>query len=312
MKKIAFFSGYHLPHTGGIERYTYNTSKQLTKMGYKVIIVTTRYQESLKAIEETEEATIYRLPIYKVFSSRYPIIKKNKEYKEIMKMIEKENIDSIVLNTRFQLTTYIGAKFAIKNKIPMCMIEHGSGHFTVYNKFLDYFGHIYEHLLTNKIKSLIKDYYGVSKKSSEWLEHFGIKAKGVFYNCIDEEEYNLYNKNEKEENKIIISYAGRMLREKGIFQLIEAYRLLQKEYSNLELILAGDGPILKEIKEKNPDLNITGKLNHDEVMNLLDKTDIFVHPSESEGMPTAILEAGLMKCAVVATPVRRNNRNYTK
>ena len=38
-------------------------------------------------------------------------------------------------------------------------------------------------------------------------------------------------------------------------------------------------------------------------MKLLYKTDIFVHPSMSEGMPTAILEAGLMKCAVVATPV---------
>lgn len=63
------------------------------------------------------------------------------------------------------------------------------------------------------------------------------------------------------------------------------------------------GPILNEIKEKNPDLKLTGRINHDEVMNLLDRTDIFVHPSESEGMPTAILEAGLMKCAVVATPV---------
>ncbi len=36
---------------------------------------------------------------------------------------------------------------------------------------------------------------------------------------------------------------------------------------------------------------------------MLQKADIFINPSYSEGMPTAILEAGLMKCAVVATPV---------
>ena len=38
-------------------------------------------------------------------------------------------------------------------------------------------------------------------------------------------------------------------------------------------------------------------------MALLNKTDIFIHPSSfAEGMPTSILEAGLMKCAIVATP----------
>ena len=39
-------------------------------------------------------------------------------------------------------------------------------------------------------------------------------------------------------------------------------------------------------------------------MDLLAKTDIFVNPSYfPEGLPTSILEAGLMKCAVVATPM---------
>ena len=304
MSKIAFFSGYHLPHTGGIERYTYNLSKQLKQMGHKTIIVTSQYDRNLKNKEETDEATIYRLPIYKLFSSRYPIIMKNKKYREIIKELEKENIDSIILNTRFHLTSFIGAKFSKKNNIPACLIEHGSSHFTVYNKIFDYFGHIYEHKLTKKMKKLVKDYYGVSTQCNEWLKHFEIEAKGVFYNCIDEDEYEKYKDETKiEKNKIIISYAGRMLRDKGIYQLIEAYRILQKKYNNIELVLAGDGPILNDIKEKNGDIKITGKLNHDEVMQLLNKTDIFVHPSMSEGMPTAVLEAGLMKCAVVATPV---------
>ena len=39
------------------------------------------------------------------------------------------------------------------------------------------------------------------------------------------------------------------------------------------------------------------------MMKCYKKADIFINPSYSEGMPTAILEAGLMKCAVVATPV---------
>ena len=48
MKTIAIFSGYYLPHLGGVERYTYNLAKKLNKMGYRLIIVTSRYDKSLK------------------------------------------------------------------------------------------------------------------------------------------------------------------------------------------------------------------------------------------------------------------------
>lgn len=159
MKTIAFFSGYYLPHIGGIERYEYNLAKKLSKQNVKVIIVTTKYEENLKDVEEVEYATIYRLPIYKIFSSRYPIIRKNKKYKEVMVQLKQENIDYCVLNTRFQLTSLVGAVFAKKYHISMCMIEHGTSHFTVYNKVFDFFGHIYEHLLTNYIKKYVKEFY---------------------------------------------------------------------------------------------------------------------------------------------------------
>ena len=94
-----------------------------------------------------------------------------------------------------------------------------------------------------------------------------------------------------------------MIKEKGILEIIDAYEEL-KEKDNIQLIIAGDGPLLKELQNKklNENILIPGRLNHDEVMGLLNKTDIFVHPSFSEGLPTSILEAGLMKCAIVATP----------
>ena len=78
MQTIAIFSGYYLPHLGGVERYTYNLAKKLKNMGYKIIIVTSRYDENLKEIEDTEYAKIFRLPTYKIVSSRYPINKQNK------------------------------------------------------------------------------------------------------------------------------------------------------------------------------------------------------------------------------------------
>lgn len=308
MKKIAIFVGYYLPHTGGVERYTYNLAKELNKQNNEVVIITTQTAKELKEKETLEYATIYRLPIYSIFSSRYPIIKRNKQYRRVMKQLKEENIDSIILNTRFHLTSLVGAKFAKEQKIPACLIEHGSTHFTVYNRILDKLGHWYEHQLTNKIKTLVQDYYGVSLKCNEWLSHFGIQAKGVFYNCIDEAEYETYHnaiyKKDVKQDSIILSYVGRMIKEKGILEIIEAYEQLE-EKEKIQLILAGDGPLLKELESRklNKNILLTGKLNHEEIMALLNQTDIFLYPSSfAEGMPTSILEAGLMKCAVIATP----------
>ena len=44
LKTIVIFSGYHLPHLGGIERYTDNLSKELVKNGYKVIIISSDFE----------------------------------------------------------------------------------------------------------------------------------------------------------------------------------------------------------------------------------------------------------------------------
>ena len=308
MKTIAMMEGYYLPHIGGIERYSDNLAKQLTKMGYRVLIVTTQHEKNLPQQEETAYATIYRLPIYGLFSSRYPIIKKNKEYKQILEKLEQEKIDFILLHTRFQLTTLFGAKFAKLHKIPCCVLEHGSSHFTVYHQVLDFFGHIYEHLLTNRIKSLVSDFYGVSKACNEWLKHYHIQAKGVFYNAIAQEEYETYKIPEdkrlskEKQDTIKILYVGRLLKDKGILLLLEAYHHLKEKYPNIELYLAGDGP-LQETLEQEKDIGLLGRLDHAEVMQWYQKADILVNPSYSEGLPTVLLEAGLMKSCILATPV---------
>ena len=67
--------------------------------------------KSLKEIEETEYAKIYRLPTAKIFCERYPINIKNKRCKELFKMLENENIDSAIIQTRFWTTSYFASKF---------------------------------------------------------------------------------------------------------------------------------------------------------------------------------------------------------
>lgn len=304
-KTIAIFTGYFLPFLGGIERYTDKLAEHLKSLGYEIIIVTSNY-DNFK-YEEKGKYHIFRIPIYSLFHKRYPIPKKNKNYKEIMSKLEKEKIDVVICNTRFHLTSLIGSKFAKKNNLPVLVIEHGSNHFTVNNKVLDYFGAIYEHLLTNYLKKFVNNFYGVSERCNSWLKHFKIEATGVFYNSIDENAYHNFKDKHYLKNKydkIVITFAGRIIKEKGIIELLEAYKNISKKYNNTVLYVAGDGPILEQLKKDYSQKNIyfEGKLNYEQVMSLYNDTDIFVHPSMfPEGLPTVILEAGIMKSAIIAT-----------
>jgi len=303
VKTIAIFSGYHLPHLGGIERYTDNLSKELVKKGYKVIIISSDFQFD-KNYESEENNIIYlKIPVYKLFVSRYPIPKRNKDYKKIIEKLNDFDIDAIIVNTRFHLTSLVGAKYGKKHHIPVFLIEHGSQHLTVDNKVLDYFGSIYEHILTGYIKKFVNYYYGVSKEACNWQKHFKINSDGVWYNSIKDfrEDYKI----KKEKNSVNILYAGRILKQKGIIELVNSFNKLCNEYNNIYLHIAGDGNLLDSLKTENKNKKITfyGKLNFKELCNLYSKTDIFVYaPNWPEGLPTGILEAGLMECAVISSP----------
>ena len=245
-KKIVFFNGFYLPHLGGVERYTNKLCEQLKKY-YKIIIVTTNHNKN-KEHDIIDGVEIYRLPVYNLFKNRYPIIKKNKEYYKIIKEISNMEIEHIICNTRYYQTSLIGAKIAKEKNIDLSIIDHSSNYVTIGNKILDKFGSFYENYLTDKIKSYNPRFYGVSKKCNEWLKHFGIKASGVFYNSIDKNVYDEFYKNEEKE-KIVISYIGRIIPEKGIVNLLDAYEDLKVNYDNIELIIAGDGPILEKLKK---------------------------------------------------------------
>ena len=301
MKTIAIFSGYALPHLGGIERYVYNLSNRLIEKGYRVIIISSNY-DSFPNIEEKNNLINIRIPIHSLFKGRYPIPKKNKEYKELMKRLESYNIDRIIVNTRFHLTTLLGAKFGKKHNIPVYLIEHGSNHLSVNNKLLDFFGKIYEHILTKYVEKFVDYNYGVSKDATNWQKHFNVESDGIWYNSIVRFDKDIKpNKNNK---KTTILYAGRILKDKGIEDLIIAYKKIEKKYKDSELIIAGDGNYLEYLKRyESGNIKFLGKVSFDQLIKIYAKANIFVHPSHyPEGLPTCILEAGLMKCAVIATP----------
>jgi glycosyltransferase involved in cell wall biosynthesis len=304
--KIAIFTGYFVPHMGGVERYSEKLATALHELGYEIVVVTSN-DSGAPSHDKLHNYSVYRLPIRDLAKNRYPIPKRGEEYRALIKQVEAENIDYFILQTRFHLTSLVGARMGRRLGKPVVCIEHGTNHLSVGNPALDWFGAIYEDALTFYLKRFVDKFYGVSEACNVWLRHFGIKASGVFYNAVSAGDRrgvkDTYAKRYPKD-EIVIAYAGRLIKEKGVMNLIEAFQAVDEKVGKLRLAIAGSGPLLEEIK-KNPDprIDLVGKLSFADVMSLYKRTDIFVHPSQyPEGLPTAVLEAGLMDCAVVATP----------
>jgi len=126
----------------------------------------------------------------------------------------------------------------------------------------------------------------------------------LIFNGIDFETQN--NLAVKENEKIHIFAASRLVKEKGIDVLINAVNQLNDNLKRkITLTIAGEGEFeseLKSISENSEvEINFCGNLENPEPEFL--KTDIFVIPtnSSSEGFPMTILEAAKAKNFIISS-----------
>ncbi len=94
-------------------------------------------------------------------------------------------------------------------------------------------------------------------------------------------------------------------RGKGHDTAVAAVLSLRERFPGLRLVIAGDGPDREEIERAASVLGDTAVLTGhvDEVMPLLDATDVLLHPTLVDAFPTALLEAMAASVPIVASAV---------
>lgn len=107
--------------------------------------------------------------------------------------------------------------------------------------------------------------------------------------------------------EISLIFVGRIEKEKGVQELIEAASLLAQERVKFSLKLVGVGPLLNDLRRlaEERELNNIEFLglvsNRDELLRLYETSDVLVFPTYHEGFPRVLLEAMLKSCVVVTT-----------
>ncbi len=111
----------------------------------------------------------------------------------------------------------------------------------------------------------------------------------------------------------VITFVGRIVKDKGINELVEVFLELSKKHDNLKLLLVGDyEEHLNSIDKKNKDLidsspSIIAVGFKKEIRNFLAITDLFALPSYREGLPNSLIEAGSFGIPLLATNINGCN-----
>ena len=134
--------------------------------------------------------------------------------------------------------------------------------------------------------------------------------KWIFSSSMSESEFSDINKNIKVLNEPIrVTIVARQEKNKGTDLIIDAINKLKIEGVKVYFDVIGDGNALDDLREiaKNNGLVdqivFHGKLNHQDLLKVLNQAHVFIFPTKSEGFPKVIIEAMSQGLAIITTPV---------
>jgi len=114
-------------------------------------------------------------------------------------------------------------------------------------------------------------------------------------------------RNRIEDGKRRILFLARIIKEKGIYETIEAFSLLQRKHLNYELLIAGEGPELRAVKDYLrkkiiPNVEFAPYVKGEDKKRVFLRSHIYCFPSYySEGLPISLLEAMAFGLPIIAT-----------
>lgn len=114
-----------------------------------------------------------------------------------------------------------------------------------------------------------------------------------------------------DEKKFTFVFVGRIVRDKGINEMCEAFEKVRANHPNVRLFLVGKfedeiDPVsehTRSIIENNPAIMAVGPQYKDDLLAYYAASDCFVFPSYREGFPNTVLEAGAMDLPCIVTDI---------
>ena len=226
--------------------------------------------------------------------------------------LKKNNIDLVHLNPSLDSKSFIREGFfallARVNKKKVIVFFHGwkkPCEVRIERYFLKVFNRFF-----GKADALIV----LTNENKKTLERWGV-IKPIYkeVTVINDNEltgFDMQNALKKRQSSKTwrILFLARIIREKGIYEILEAFSLIQSKHPTVELVVAGDGRELNNVKSFTRERNIhnvtfAGYIKDEEKRRRFYEAHIFCLPSYAEGCPVSVIEAMAYGLPVVTRPV---------
>ena len=152
----------------------------------------------------------------------------------------------------------------------------------------------------------------ITRKSMQVLANGNVRGIDLEHYCRNEEVIAEVNKIRKE-GVVTFVFVGRIVRDKGIHELVDAFVKLNKKHTNTRLLLVGRiepeldplSPQTQQIIDEHKAIEAVGSQN--DVRPWLAASDVLAFPSYREGFPNVVIEAGAMGLPSIVSDINGCN-----
>jgi glycosyltransferase involved in cell wall biosynthesis len=138
-----------------------------------------------------------------------------------------------------------------------------------------------------------------SRIYQEHLRTRGVLHTGIWSRGVDPKEFHPGFRTESYRralglgpDDLLVTYIGRIAREKNLTQLLAAWDALAPERGTAQLALVGRGPLEDEIRRRQiPGVHVLGLMHGPDLAEAYASADLFVFPSATETFGNSLLEA---------------------
>ncbi|MBE6138138.1 MAG: glycosyltransferase family 4 protein [Firmicutes bacterium] len=307
--RIGIFTDSYTPYISGLVTSEVMLKEALEKLGHTVYVVTANLENYKYTYDEKEK--VIRIPgvpvgIYDArLTGIYPL--------QAIQTIKSWNLDVIHSQTEFGVGTF--ARIIAKQfNIPIVHTYH-----TMYEDYIHYItkGHFMEPskkivqyltkfycdktiteliVPTQKTYDLFKEKYQI--KRNVHIIPTGIEIEKFYKENFKKEEIIRLRRSLKISTKdFILTFVGRLGKEKSVDFLIEAHKKITSKYKNVKLLIIGDGPEMDDFLSLTKKLNLedhiifTGKVPWAMIPLYYQLSNVFVTASNTETQGLTLIEA---------------------
>jgi len=291
--RIALFSEVYWPMVSGVGVTLLRLTRALEQRGHQVRVYSATY---VLPDGQPDRPEVHRSPSVPLFL--YPDVQwAFPRLREIVQDLERFDPDVVHVATEFALGLS-GMKAARQLKLPVVASAH-----TDYDKYAARYG--VEWALRVGWHYL-RWFYGQAHRVlcpsviyQQHLQKRGIAHTGIWSRGVDPKEFHPQFRSDAYRSRLglgpddlLVTYIGRIAREKNLPQLLKAWTMLQPERGSAALAFVGQGPLEDGIRRKNlPGVHVLGLLHDRELAEAYASADIFVFPSSTETFGNSLLEA---------------------